>query len=78
MSGCPGVLELIENARRLRDAGKCHCPCVDDDIPKAEALAAEGKCLGAAAVIKASLRRCDPMESLTGGLVPVTPVYYGD
>jgi len=74
---CPGVLELVENARRLLSAGKCHCPCVNDDIPKALELADQGKCLGAAQVIKASLRRCDPIESLTGGVTPITP-YFGE
>lgn len=68
---------MIEDAKRLLAANKCHCPCVNDDIPKAEALASQGKCLGAAAVIKAGLRRCDPIESLTGGLTPIQP-YFGE
>lgn len=72
---CPGVLESIAKAQRLLDAQKCHCPCVETDIPKATALAAKGHCLGAAKVIKAALARCDESDT---GITPIEPWYGGE
>lgn len=59
MSKCTGVQGLIDELAQLDAAGKCWCECVKEDLPKARALAAAGKCLGAAQVAKAGLRRCN-------------------
>jgi len=74
---CPNVLAKIEEAKQLDSAGKCWCECVKEDIPKAEKLAADGKCGAANSVIAAALRRCDRSQT-PGAFKPIQPISFAD